>query len=111
MQIPYRKRNFILRPSLRKQTPAKIKYGEGKVYINNERFFEGIPPEVWEYQIGGYQVCNKWLKDRRGRILSLDEIKHYCKVVTALAKTIEIQKEIDKLYPETEKDTMQLPKE
>ena len=54
--------------------------------------------EVWNYQIGGYQVCDKWLKDRKGRELSLDEIKTYCKIVTALSKTIELQKEIDKNY-------------
>jgi hypothetical protein len=85
----------------------KIKYGQGKVYLNNDQYFEGILPEVWKYQIGGYQVCDKWLKDRKGRLLSLDDIKHYCKVVTALAKTIGIQKEIDKLYPEVERETME----
>jgi predicted helicase len=85
----------------------KVKYGQGKVYINNDRYFEGIPPEVWEYQIGGYQVCDKWMKDRKGRLLSLDDIKHYCKVVTAIDKTIEIQKEIDGLYPEIEKETIE----
>jgi hypothetical protein len=58
---------------------------------------------VWEYQIGGYQVCHKWLKDRKGRMLSLEEIKHYCKVVTAIKKTIETQKDIDAVYPEIEK--------
>jgi predicted helicase len=76
----------------------KVKYWKGKVYINNDQYFEGILPEVWHYQIGGYQVCDKWLKGRKGQRLSLDDIKHYCKVVTALAKTIEIQKEIDNLY-------------
>jgi predicted helicase len=85
----------------------KVKHGEGKVIINDGQYFEGISPEVWEYQIGGYQVCDKWLKDRKGRILSLDDIKHYCKVVTALSKTLEIQKEIDHLYPEIEKGTIE----
>lgn len=85
----------------------KIKYGQGKCFINNDQYFEGISPEVWQYQIGGYQVCDKWLKDRKGRILSLDEIRHYCKVVTALDKTIEIQKEIDSLYPEIEKEIIE----
>jgi len=85
----------------------KVRYEKEKVHINNDRYFEGITEEVWEYQIGGYQVCDKWLKDRKGRLLSLDDIKHYCKVVTALAKTIGIQKEIDKLYPEVERETME----
>jgi len=74
-----------------------------RVYINEEQFFEGVPLEVWEYLIGGYQVCHKWLKDRKDRTLSLEEIKTYCRIVTALSKTIEIQAEIDKLYPKVEK--------
>jgi predicted helicase len=85
----------------------KVKYEQGKGYINNDQYFEGITEEIWIYQIGGYQVCSKWLKDRKGRILSLDEIRHYCKVVTALSKTIEIQKEIDNLYPEIEKEIIE----
>ncbi|HOV93097.1 MAG TPA: DUF559 domain-containing protein [Candidatus Kapabacteria bacterium] len=70
----------------------------GKVYINKEQYFDGIKEDVWKYHIGGYQVCDKWLKDRKGRTLSLEEIKTYCKIVTALAKTIEIQSEIDEVY-------------
>ncbi len=85
-----------------------------RVYINENlsacghaqagQYFEGVPEEVWQYQIGGYQVCRKWLRDRKnaGRTLSLDDIKHYCKIVTAIQKTIQIQKEIDKIYTEVE---------
>jgi predicted helicase len=78
----------------------KVKYyeDEGLVYFNPNQYFEGIPKEVWEYQIGGYQVCDKWLKDRKGRMLSLEDIKHYCRIVTCLSKTIEIQKAIDDIY-------------
>lgn len=62
-----------------------------------------ISPDVWSYQIGGYQVCDKWLKDRKERVLSLDEIQTYCRIVTAIQKTIQIQKEeIDKMYNEVE---------
>lgn len=78
-----------------------------RVYINSGRWFEGVAPEVWEYRIGGYQVCDKWLKDRKGRVLQLDDIKHYCRVVTALFRTIEVQREIDGLYGEVEKITIQ----
>jgi len=81
---------------------------EKQVYINKTQYFEGVQPDVWKYQIGGYQVLDKWLKDRKKRILNLDDIKHYCRVVTALAKTIEVQSEIDKLYPEVEKDTVSI---
>ena len=69
-----------------------------RVYINTTQYFAPVPLEVWEYTIGGYQVCAKWLKDRRGRQLTLDEIQTYCRIVTALARTIEVQEEIDGLY-------------
>ena len=75
----------------------------GQIWINKEQYFDGIKEEVWQYQIGGYQVCDKWLKDRKERTLTSEEIKTYCKIVTALSKTIELQKEIDKYYPEIEK--------
>ncbi|MEN2986444.1 MAG: type ISP restriction/modification enzyme [Thermodesulfovibrionaceae bacterium] len=81
----------------------KIKYEEGKVFINRTQYFEGIKPQVWQYQIGGYQVCEKWLKDRKSRILSLDEIKHYWRVITALEKTIKLQSLIDETYSEIER--------
>ena len=73
-----------------------------RVYINKEQYFENVPQEVWEYQIGGYQVLDKWLKDRKERVLSNEEIKHYCRVVTAFYKTIQIQEEIDARYPNVE---------
>jgi hypothetical protein len=87
----------------------RVKYEQSKVCINNDQYFEGISPEIWQYQIGGYQVCDKWLKvkDRKGRALSLDEIRHYCQVVTSIQKTIEIQKKIDNLYPEIEQETIE----
>ena len=81
----------------------KLRYEKGEIYINNDQYFEGISSEIWEYRVGGYQVCDKWLKDRKGKRLSLDDIKHYCKIVTVLQKTIEIQKAIDNIYTEVEK--------
>jgi len=88
-----------------KNSIDKLKYNQkqSRAYINSDQYFEGVEKAVWEYQIGGYQVCRKWLKDRKGWILSLEEIKHYCKVITAIEKTIEIQKDIDAIYPEIEK--------
>jgi len=86
----------------------KVKYEDDKVYINKNQYFEGISPEVWEYQIGGYQVCYKWLKDRKGKNLSAEDIKHYCKVVTALQRTMGIQQTIDEIYPKVEKSIISL---
>lgn len=82
----------------------KLKYDrkEKRVYFNQNQYFEGVTKQAWEYYIGAYQVCNQWLKDRKGKKLSLDDIKHYCNVVTSLQKTIEIQKAIDDIYPEVE---------
>ncbi len=69
--------------------------GNGRVYINSEQYFEGVPPKVWAFQVGGYQVCHKWLKDRKGRTLSSDDLHHYQKIVVALAETIRLMAEID----------------
>lgn len=78
------------------------------MYINNTQYFEGVEPEVWSYQIGGYQVLDKWLKDRKGRSLSLEDIRHYCLIVTALAKTLKLQAEIDRLYLKLEEKVLDL---
>ena len=59
--------------------------------------FQGVPEEVWDFQIGGYQVCHKWLKDRKGRTLSDEDIAHYQKIVVALSETIRIMAEIDEV--------------
>ena len=74
-----------------------------RVYINETQYFEGVPPEVLEYQIGGYQVCHKWLKDRKGRKLSAAEIRTYCHIITALAKTVKVQNAVDELFAPVEK--------
>lgn len=59
--------------------------------------FQGVPEKVWDFQIGGYQVCHKWLKDRKGRRLSDDDIAHYEKIVVALNETIRVMQEIDEV--------------
>jgi predicted helicase len=82
--------------------PKFVVYEEGQpgyVFINKTQYFEGVPKEVWEFRVGGYQVCDKWLKDRRGRQLSFDDLMHYQKVVVALAETMRLMKEIDKAIP------------
>ena len=62
--------------------------------------FHGVPEEVWDFHIGGYQVCHKWLKDRRGRRLTDEDIAHYQKIVVALNETIRIMGEIDEVIEE-----------
>ena len=73
-----------------------------RVYINPDQYFAPVPENVWTYQVGGYQVCHKWLKDRNVRKLGVDDIRIYCHIVTALQQTIEIQQEINELYTSTE---------
>ncbi len=81
---------------------------EEQVYINKTQYFAPVSQELWEYQIGGYQVLEKWLKDRKERQLTLEEIRTYCRIITAIAKTIEIQEEIDALYPQVEEQLVKL---
>jgi len=71
--------------------------GKGWVYVNDSSYFDGMPQHVWEFHVGGYQVCHKWLDDRRkaGRSLSDDDIAHYHKIVVAITETIKIMKQID----------------
>jgi hypothetical protein len=59
--------------------------------------FHGVPESVWNFHIGGYQVCEKWLKDRKGRMLSKNDIAHYQRITVALAETIRLMTEIDEV--------------
>lgn len=67
----------------------------GRVYVNAAQYFEGVAPDVWAFRVGGYQVCEKWLKDRRGRALSPEDVRHYCRTAASLRETIRVQGEID----------------
>ena len=69
------------------------------------QYFEGVPPEVWNFHIGGYQVCEKWLKDRRERTLSYDDQLHYAKVVTALQEAIRPMAAIEAAPPSGREET------
>jgi predicted helicase len=83
--------------------PKYITYendGPGYVFINKTQYLEGVPKDVWEFHVGGYKVCEKWLKDRRGRQLSYDDLTRYQKVILALKETIRLMEEIDKNIPE-----------
>jgi predicted helicase len=89
---------------------VKVSFDEKKkrVHINPDKYFTGIPSEVWEYHIGGYQVAEKWLKDRKGRMLSSEEITIYANVITAIAETIRIQKSLDDLFKEVETNLLEI---
>lgn len=84
-----------------KVTDVRYNEEDKRVYINKGQYFEGVEKEVWEFMIGGYQVCEKWLKDRKKaeRALSAEDLKHYMKIVVAIRETIRIMAEIDKAIP------------
>jgi hypothetical protein len=90
---------------------AGLRYepGEQRVYINGNQYFAPVPEPVWTYQVGGYRVCDKWLKDRQDRRLEVDDIRTYCRIVTALKLTLGIQQELNALYPQAERKTVPLP--
>ncbi len=70
----------------------------GRIWINDEQYFDRIPLVAWEFYIGGYQPAQKWLKDRRGRKLDFDDIKHYLKIIVALNETHQIMQKIDQVF-------------
>lgn len=74
-----------------------VKYTNGKLYINKTQYFDNIPNNVWNFYIGGYQVLDKWLKSRKKRELSVQEILHFIQIVEVLKETIRIMEEIDKI--------------
>jgi len=88
----------------------KVSYDEKKkrVHINPDKYFAGVPSEVWEYHIGGYQIADKWLKDRKSRMLSSEEVAHYVRVVTAIAETISVQRFLDDLFEEVETSLLEV---
>ena len=75
----------------------KVKYKDGKVFINKEQYFEGVPENVWNFHIGGYKVLDKYLKSRKNRELSSKEIEHFLQIVEIIRRTIEIMKDIAKI--------------
>jgi predicted helicase len=66
----------------------------GRVHINPDQYFENVPALAWEFHIGGYQPAQKWLKDRKGRALSFDDLVHYQKIIKILSETDRIMREI-----------------
>lgn len=73
------------------------KSGLGRVHINPNQYFDRVPKTAWEFFIGGYQPAQKWLKDRQGRNLTMDDIRHWQRVIVALSETDRLMREIDKV--------------
>ena len=91
VQIPHRHRFEGEGDSVVK----KIRYEDGKVWISNTHHFTDVPAEVWDYEIGAYQVCEKWLKDRKDKTLSIEEVRQYRGILVAIAETLRVMERID----------------
>jgi hypothetical protein len=72
-------------------------YKDGNVYINENQYFGGVPEVTWDFYIGGYQPAQKWLKDRKGRELTNEDIEHYQKIIIVLSETDKIMQKIKEI--------------
>jgi predicted helicase len=100
--------NIVVTPVYEPPHSANNPTDRGRVWINSRQYFDGVPAETWQQKVGGYSVCEKWLKDRRGRELKYTDIEHYSAVVGALTRTRQLMREIDAvadgtLWPATTK--------
>lgn len=76
---------------------TSYKFESGKIYINDTQYFGNVPMNVWNFYLGGYQPAQKWLKDRKNRQLSFEDIRHYFEIIYALENTMRIMEEIDQI--------------
>ena len=89
---------IITYPAVGSDLIEKLIYEDNKVFINKKQYFGNVSESAWNFYIGGYQPAQKWLKDRKGKTLNNDDIKHYQKMIVALTETEKIMKKIDKTY-------------
>ena len=82
-------------PVIQPQASGLCYFHSGKVFINPTQYFDNVPETAWNFYIGGYQPAQKWLKDRKSRTLSYDDIVHYQKIIIALKRTAEVMEEIN----------------
>lgn len=86
--------NVVVKPAFAPNPPRSVE-DLGRVCINPTQWFENVPQTAWEFHIGGYQPAQKWLKDRKGRALSFDDVRHYQKIIKILIETDRIMQEIE----------------
>jgi len=78
------------------------------VIINPKQYFSKIEPEVWNFEVGGYKVCERWLRERNGRKLNSDDQTEFMRIVGSFKETLRLQQELDSLFPQIEKDVASL---
>jgi predicted helicase len=89
--------NIVGYPEDGSNVVAKPTFKDGRIYINDTQYFSNVAEVAWNFYIGGYQPAQKWLKDRKDRELSYEDIRHYQKIIIALSETDRLMKEIDKI--------------
>ena len=87
-------------PKMGSDIVEEVRFDDGRVFINAEQFFDNVPQIAWEMPIGGYRPAEKWLKDRKGRALTGDDIKHYQRIIIALMKTAEAAERLETVVRE-----------
>ncbi|WP_088653538.1 type ISP restriction/modification enzyme [Geofilum rhodophaeum] len=97
LESPIVEKRITTYPNSGTNEVEKPVYEDGNVWINKEQYFDGVPEVAWSFYIGGYQPAQKWLKDRKGRVLNFEDILHYQKIIVALSETDRLMKEIDKI--------------
>ena len=75
-----------------------IKYKNGVLQLNANKHITGIPQDVWEYQIGGYKVLDKWFKEHKGETLTIDSFTHIENVVGLLEETIRLREHLGRMH-------------
>jgi hypothetical protein len=94
--FPLKGNNLIEEVRYEPPKPSGSERHGGRVWINDLQHFEPVPPESWEFPIGGYQPAERWLKDRTGRTLGYDDLSTYARIIHALGETRRLMAEIDK---------------
>ena len=97
LESPILENSIVTYPINGTNKVEKVKYFEGKVYINDTQHFTNVSEIAWNFYIGGYQPAQKWLKDRKDGNLEFEDILHYQKIIVALVETDRIMKEIDRI--------------
>ncbi len=90
-------------PAFSAPTPPELGAGgpsAGRVKLNDTEYFDNVPPEAWEFRVGGYQPAAKWLEDRAGRTLTAEDITHYRRMIAAMRETAALLPQVDMAFGE-----------
>jgi predicted helicase len=88
---------FVGKGNMVVEKSASSSYKDNRIYINKTQYFDGVPSEVWNFYIGGYQPLQKWIKSKKKSILSAEDIAHYSHMIYVIKSTQNIMKEIDEI--------------